>query len=151
MKKKIFALASLLLIGGLSIFFFAACDKDTDCYVEVTVIDESTKKPLPNVFVKIDSNESDFGDTTTSSAVNATGYTDMTGVFRATFSAPAIFNVYAVWETNDNPEQYPDSVFYNYREGKNTIRLREGEIVKSQVILMSKINRIAPRPYPYQH
>ena len=150
MKKKIFALASLLLIGGLSIFFFAACDKDTDCYVEITVVDEATKRPLPLIFVKIDSNESEYGDTTLSSAVNAKGYTDAKGVFRATFSAPAIFNVYAVWETGQT-EQYPDSVFYNYRDGKNTIRLREGETVKSTVILMSDTHRITPRPYPYMH
>ena len=42
MKKKILALACLILIGGLSAFFFGACDKDTNCYVEVTVIDEIT-------------------------------------------------------------------------------------------------------------
>lgn len=139
MKKKIFALATLLLIGGLSVFFFAACDKDTDCYVEITVIDETTKKPLPLVFVKIDSNESDYGDTTTSSAVNATGYTDMNGIFRATFSAPAILNVYAVWETGYD-EIYTPDIYYCYRDGKNTIRLREGETVKSTVVLMSKLN-----------
>ncbi|MBQ9587378.1 MAG: hypothetical protein IJR26_05945 [Bacteroidales bacterium] len=142
MKKKILALACLLLMGGLSVFFFAACDKDTNSYVEITVVDELTGRPIPRVFVKIDSNESDYGDTTTSSAVNATGFTDITGTFKAQFSAPAIFNVYAVYEADTMyNEQYDRVNFYCYRDGKGTIRLREGETVKNTIILMSKVNR----------
>ena len=142
MKKKILTFASLLLIGGLSVFFFAACDKDTNSYAEITVVDQNDGKPVYNAFVKIDSNESDYGDTTTSSAVNASGFTDATGVFRATFSAPAIFNVYVVYE-NDTMynEQYDAVNFYCYRDGKGTIRLREGETVKNTITLMSKVNR----------
>ena len=38
MKKKILALACLILIGGFSVFFFGACDKDTNCYVETAAM-----------------------------------------------------------------------------------------------------------------
>jgi len=139
MKKKILTIAATLLIGGLSVFFFGACDKDTNCYVEITVVDEATKLPLNGVFVKIDSNVSDYGDTTTSSVVNATGFTDPMGIFRATFSAPAILNVYAVWETGYDSIYTPD-LFYCYRDGKNNIKLKEGDTVRSTVVLLSKIN-----------
>ena len=82
MNKKIFAAICLLLIGGLSIFFFNACDKDTNCYVEITVVDEVTKKPVKNAFVKIDID---------SSYVSREGYTNANGRFDTQFDAPAIF------------------------------------------------------------
>jgi len=125
MKKKNFILACLILMGGLSSFFFGSCDKDTNCYVEVTVIDEVTKKPVKNVFVKIDIDNS---------YVNAEGYTNAAGRFDAEFSAPALFNVSATYETGYDETYTPDA-FYCYRKGNNTIRLKEGEVVKCTVIL----------------
>ena len=118
-------------MGGLSAFFFGACDKDTNCYVEITVVDEVTKKPVKGVFVKIDID---------SSYINAQGYTDANGRFDTVFSAPAIFNVSAKYETGYD-ETYTREMFYCYRKGNNTIRLKEGETVQSTVNLESEIIR----------
>ena len=46
MKKKCLFILSLVLFSGLTMFF-SACDKDTNSYVDVYVVDEATKKPLP--------------------------------------------------------------------------------------------------------
>lgn len=129
MKKKILALTCILLMSGLSAFFFGACDKDTNCYVEITVIDEITKLPVKNAYVKIDID---------SSYINAQGYTNAAGRFDAVFSAPAIFNVSVKYETGYD-ETYTPDVFFCYHKGNNTIRLKEGETVKSTVILESPI------------
>ena len=129
MKKKILALACLILIGGLSAFFFGACDKDTNCYVEVTVIDEITKLPVKGANVKIDIDNS---------YVSAEGITDAAGKFKTQFSAPAIFNVAVTYETGYDDTYTPD-VFYCYRKGNNTIRLKEGEIVYCTVTLEAEV------------
>ena len=39
MKKKCLPLIGILLISALSAIAFSACDKDTFCYLDVTVID----------------------------------------------------------------------------------------------------------------
>lgn len=129
MKKKILILSCLLLISGLAGIFFAACDKDTNCYVEITVVDEVTKKPVKGVFVKIDIDDS---------YISAEGYTNVDGRFDTVFSAPAIFNVVAKYETGYD-EIYTREDFYCYRKGSNTIRLKEGEVVRSTVNLESEI------------
>lgn len=132
MNKKIFAAICLFLIGGLSIFFFNACDKDTNCYVEITVLDEVTKKPVNNAFVKIDID---------SSYVSREGYTNANGRFDTQFDAPAIFNVVAKLETGYD-SVYTREQFYCWREGTNTIRLKEGETVSATVNLGAEVHRI---------
>ncbi|MCF0212333.1 MAG: hypothetical protein HUK17_05510 [Bacteroidales bacterium] len=130
MKKKILALALTILIGGMSAVLFNACDKDTNCYVQVTVLDQASNKPVKDVFVKIDID---------SSYVKAEGKTDMFGIFNATFAAPAIFNVSATLETGYDSIYTPD-IYYCYRTGSNTIRLKEGDTVFSTVILENTIH-----------
>ena len=133
MKKKILALVSLLLIGGLSAFFFGACDKDTNCYVEITVVDEVTKLPVSGAFVKIDID---------SSYISAQGYTNAAGRFDTVFKAPAIFNVAVTYEdASCYDDVYTSDIYHCYRKGNNTIRLKEGEVVASTVILESTIIR----------
>ncbi len=132
MHKKHLSLLVLALAGMMSLF--VACDKDTDCYVTVDVIDivkvtDSVSShidtlPVPGAFVKIDID---------SSMVNSEGFTDETGTFRTVFAAPAIFNV-AVKLTVALEEYSPDK-FDIYRRGSGTIRLREGDTVFSTVIL----------------
>ena len=131
MKKKILTLVCLALIGGLSIFSISACDKDTNCYVRITVVDEVTHAPMKGVFVKIDID---------SSYINAQGYTDAAGHFDATFTAPAIFNVAAKYETGYD-SIYTRELFFCYRKGNNTIRLKEGDTVFSTVNLETEIYR----------
>ena len=131
MKKKIFALVCLALIGGLSIFSISACDKDTNCYVQITVVDEVTHAPIKGVFVKIDIDDS---------YINAQGYTNAMGRFDTVFSAEAIFNVAAIYETGYD-SIYKRENFFCYRKGNNTIRLKEGDTVYSTVNLESEIHR----------
>lgn len=131
MKKKILTFIGLFLISGLSAAFFSACDDDTNCYVRVNVIDEETKKPVSNVFVKIDID---------SSYVSAEGLTNVQGQFFAQFTAPAIYNVSAKYETGYD-SMYTIDQFYCYRKGNNTIRLKEGDTVETTVILESEIVR----------
>ena len=131
MKKKILSLVCLALIGGLSIFSIFACDKDTNCYVRITVVDEVTHAPMKGVFVKIDIDNS---------YINAEGLTDAAGNFDAVFTAPAIFNVAATYETGYDSIYKPE-LFYCYRKGNNTIRLKEGDTVFSTVNLESEIYR----------
>ena len=131
MKKKIFALVCLALIGGFSIFSIASCDKDTDCYVQITVVDEVTHAPIKGVFVKIDIDDS---------YINAQGYTNAMGRFDTVFSAEAIFNVAAIYETGYD-SIYKRENFFCYRKGNNTIRLKEGDTVYSTVNLESEIHR----------
>ncbi len=131
MKKKILAIIGLFLISGLSTVFFTACDDDTNCYVKVNVIDEATKKPVSNVFIKIDID---------SSYVSSQGLTDAQGQFFTQFTAPAIYNVAAKYETGYD-SLYTVDQFYCYRKGNNTIRLKEGDTVETTVILESEIVR----------
>ena len=131
MKKKILVLVCLALIGGFSIFSIASCDKDTDCYVQITVVDEVTHAPIKGIFVKIDID---------SSYVNAQGYTDANGIFETVFSAPAIYNVAAKYETGYD-SIYTQALFYCYRKGNNTIRLKEGDTVYSTINLETEIQR----------
>ncbi len=133
MRKKHLSLLVLALAGMMSLF--VACDKDTDCYVTVDVIDivkvtdsVSTRTdtlPVPGAFVKIDID---------SSMVYSEGFTDETGTFRTVFAAPAIFNVAVKLNINDLPD-YPVDKYNVYRRGSGTIRLQEGDTVFSTVIL----------------
>ena len=132
MKKKILALACFVLIGGLSAFFFGACDKDTTCYVQITVVDEITKKPVSGAIVKILDVDTSFG--------NTYGITSANGVFETQFSAPAILNVTAEYETGYD-DMYTPELFYCYRKGKNTIRLKEGETVTTTINLEKDVIR----------
>ncbi len=128
MHKKHLSLLVLALAGMMSLF--VACDKDTDCYVTVNVIDimkitdsigsRVDTLPVPDAFVKIDIDSSE-------------GYTDVSGTFRTVFAAPAIFNVAVKLNVLD--ENYDPSKFDVYRRGSGTIRLREGDTVFSTVIL----------------
>ncbi len=132
MHKKHLSLLVLALAGMMSLF--VACDKDTDCYVSVNVIDivkvtdsissRTDTLPVPGAFVKIDID---------SSMVNSEGFTDATGTFRTVFAAPAIFNV-AV-KLNVALEEYDPARFDIFRSGSGTIRLKEGDTVFSTVIL----------------
>ena len=120
----------MVLISGFSVFFLSSCDKDTNCYVKIDVIDEDTKMPVSGVFVKIDKDDS---------YINAEGYTNAQGRFETVFSAPAIFNVAATYETGYDDTVYKPEIFYCYRQGNNTIRLKEGDTVYSKVVLKSEV------------
>jgi|GEM_PF-955295 len=133
MKKKIYALFGILFFSGLLVILCQSCDKDTFCYLDVTV--EDTKDP------KL------FGDSTAvnpsllpldSCAIAVSGGSTLGDTvilpFKAnthsfTFSAPAIFTIYARVREADTVNHRR----YHYREGKKSVRLKEGERVSATV------------------
>lgn len=132
MRKRTAIFAALFIISSLVLSLtFNACDKDTNCYVKVTVQDETTKLPLSKAFVKIDID---------SSYVSAEGYTNVLGQFETMFTAPAIFNVVATYEDGYD-SVYTQAEYYCYRKGSNTVRLKEGDTVYTTVSVSADINR----------
>jgi len=126
MKKKILAVACAFLISGLAIFNFISCDKDTHCYLQVTV-KNSDGLTVSGANVKIDID---------SSYVSREGVTNASGRFDTEFPAPAIFNINATYESAEfYTEIYPPDNWFCYQKGSNTVRLKEGEIVEATVTL----------------
>lgn len=142
MKKKCLFILSLVLLSGLTTLF-SGCDKDTNSYVDVYVVDEATKRPLQHAYVKIDIENS---------YVNDEGYTQGDGHYLTQFRDPAIFNVYVEYEDYDcygihydeNGEpsfDYAPSIYKCYRTGSNTVRLKEGETVEVTVNVSAEVFR----------
>lgn len=132
MKKNFLLTILAVLLCGCAAVFFGSCDKDTNCYVHVTVLDQITDSlgvkrevPVSNAFVKIDID---------SSMVYSQGYTNANGVFKTMFTAPALFNVVAKYIVVDTPAYNP-SEFVSYRKGNSNIHLKEGDTVYSIVYL----------------
>ena len=120
MKKKIHLFSVLLFISLLPMVFFTACDKDTNCYIEVLVVDEATLDPVSGVSVVLyqqNGNSEDFN--------YETGVTDANGTFSTHFVAPAIISIRARLDVANG----------GYREGNATVRLVEGEVKNAKVIL----------------
>lgn len=133
MKKKISLLATLFLMGGLSICFFDSCDKDTTCSVKISVLDEETRTPLSGVVVRFLDIDTSFG--------TAEGITDNAGVFATEFKAPAILNVEAIYETGYDDSVFTRELYYCHRDGSNTVRLKEGETVEATIVVESTIKQ----------
>lgn len=127
MKKTRLLLGGILLISLLSVVVFSACDKDTWCYLEVSVIDQKTNLPAPDAHLLI-SMEGTLADT---------GLTDANGIYTTKFAAPAIFNVKArlLYQDTLNP-----NVPY-FRQGVKSVRLKEGETVQVTAVVESDIHR----------
>ncbi len=128
MKKKSIFAALALFVTALSVATLVSCDKDTMCYVKVTVVDESNNNnPVKGAYVKIDNN---------GSSIFAEGSTNDNGVYQTEFAAPAIFDVHvldsAVWDTTYNK-------FMGYRTGEATFKLKTGETVDVTVVLKDHI------------
>ena len=127
MKKKRTLWCGILLISALSVIAFSSCDKDTWCYLEVSVIDQATKSPLPAAHVRINMDGS----------IDDRGITDEAGVYSTKFAAPAIFNVSArtLYVDTLNP-----SVPF-FRKGIKSVRLKEGETVQVTVEIEDQMYR----------
>jgi len=131
MKKKILPLFGLLFISVLSTVALTSCDKDTWCYLEVTVLDSKNgNNPAPGAWVKtqyVKNNESDPQNNVVGTIAD-TGQCDQSGVYRTKFAAPAIFTIMA----RINEPDTLNNKFY-YRQGERTVRLKEGEVITSTV------------------
>ena len=129
MKKSFLITFSALIICAFSAVLFASCDKETDSTVQVVVIDEETNQPFQGVNVKISKDNSE---------VSYEGVTDANGHVKATFKAPAIFDVKATYETGMTD---PSTGERFYREGKNSVRLEDGQTVECRVVVLKEMLR----------
>jgi len=131
MKKKVLPFIGILFISLLSTVAFSSCDKDTWCYLDVTVLDSrNNNAPAPGAWVKIQyvkTNEADPQNNITGT-ISDTGQCDANGVYSTKFAAPAIFTVLA---RIDEPDTL-NNKFY-YREGERSIRLKPSEVVTTTV------------------
>ena len=120
MKKKILSFFALLAFSILPMTLFTACDKDTNCYLDVYVVDEATNEPISGAVIKI---SQDNGGN-----VRDNGVTDKDGHYKTKFSAPAIINIEATLNVPGGE-----------RRGSTTIRLLEGETINTKIALTSQI------------
>jgi hypothetical protein len=135
MKKKNFIFSVVLFFSILPMALFYSCDKDTNCYLEVNVVDTGTINPIsgetiagpgiPGAVVEV------FQDGGT---VYAKGVTGSDGVYSTYFNAPAIVKIKVAYQVyNDN------GVAIGERRGETSVRLEEGETVSAQIVLSSQI------------
>ncbi|MBQ0160724.1 MAG: hypothetical protein MJZ99_06300 [Bacteroidales bacterium] len=136
MKKKTLLFIGILLISALSTCLFSSCDKDTWCYIDVTVLDsKNNNAPAAGAWVKIQyvkENESDPNNPTVGTIAD-TGQCNSQGIYQTKFAAPAIFTVIA---RVDEPDTL-NHKFY-YRQGEKSVRLKSGETVTTTVKVVSE-------------
>ena len=109
MNKKATFLSALLFISMLSLSFFTSCDKDTNCYLDVLVVDEASRAPIPGAKIVISQ---------TGGSVHDEGITGENGVYSTHFSAPAVLYINATLAMPNEGE----------RRGNGAVRLVEGEV-----------------------
>ena len=131
MKKKVLSTIGILFISLLSTVAFTSCDKDTWCYLDVTVLDSRNKNvPASGAWVKVQyvkTNEADPQNNVVGT-ISDTGQCNVNGVYSTKFAAPAIFTVTARIHEPDTLNNK-----YYYREGERSVRLKPGEIVTTTV------------------
>lgn len=124
MKKKILFASAMLFFSILPMLLFTGCDKDTNSYLEVLVIDDATKLPISGA--NVDITQSNGG------TIQVHGVTDKDGLFKATFKAPAIVKVKASLPI-------PIEQGGGERRGETQVRLLEGETVPAKITLTEQI------------
>ncbi|MBO4587036.1 MAG: hypothetical protein J5677_04385 [Bacteroidales bacterium] len=135
MKKKNLFLSALLFFSILPLTLFTSCDKDTNCYLDIKVVDETSVNPIsgetiggapiPGVQIEI---YQDGG------RVHANGVTDGDGVYSTYFNAPAIVKIKAtlqLYDAGGNPA--------GQRRGETSVRLIQGETLTAKITLGSQI------------
>ena len=125
MKKKNLLLSAMLFFSTLSISLFASCDKDTNCYLDVKVVEESVVDPIsgtaisgvtvPGATVEV---YQDGG------IVHANGITNGSGIYSTYFDAPAIVKIKARIDTG-----------LSILHGESSVRLIQGETVPAVINL----------------
>lgn len=121
MRKSILALSLMLCFSILPMALFSSCDKDTNSYLDVLVLDEATKKPVSKVKIEVKQN---------GGVLHASGVTKKDGIFSTHFNVPAILIVTADLTTAD----------YGHRRNETRVRLIEGETVTSTIILPTQVS-----------
>lgn len=116
MKKKLLFIPALLFISLLGSTLFSACDKDTNSYLDVLVLDEATRNPISGADIYISQEHGETADQ---------GVTGSDGIYSTHFVSPAILTVRAEL-------QLPTG---GRRRGETTVRVKEGETVIATVTL----------------
>ena len=135
MKKKNLLLSAMLFFSTLSISLFASCDKDTKCYLDVKVVEESVVDPIsgtaisgvtvPGATVEV---YQDGG------IVHANGITNGSGIYSTYFDAPAIVKIKAKEQVYNAAGQA-----IGERRGETAVRLKQGETVSALITLGSQL------------
>lgn len=121
MKKKSLLLLCLLLFSGLSMLFFSSCDKDTDSYLLVTVVNGNSTSPISNVSLEIYPEGGNIK--------KHTGKTDENGQFLTSFKAPSIVTINAKYIV----ESLCTENQIAFRRTTSSARLKDGETVEVTV------------------
>ena len=118
MKKKNLNWGVVLFFSLLPIALFSACDKDTNCYLEVQVYNGALEIPFSNAKVEIYQSVCDESDHN-----YRVGISDADGIYKTTFSAPAILKIKATYILDTiRPDLYQ-----GFRTSEVTTRIVEGE------------------------
>lgn len=117
----------MLFFSILPLALFTSCDKDTNCYLKVFVIDDDTKMPISGAFVIISQRN---GGTVSNQEDQDKGknITGPDGTYTAKFSAPAIVTVNVALHVTGGE-----------RRGETQVRLLEGETLTAKINLTSQI------------
>ena len=124
MKKKILFASAMLFFSILPMLLFTSCDKDTNSYLEVLVLDDVTKNPIPAA--NVDITQSGGG------TIQVHGITGNDGIFKASFKSPAIIKVKASLPI-------PIEQGGGERRGETQVRLLEGETLTAKISLTDQV------------
>ncbi|MBP5547152.1 MAG: hypothetical protein J6X59_07765 [Bacteroidales bacterium] len=124
MKKKILFASAMLFFSILPMLLFTSCDKDTNSYLEVLVLDDATKNPIPAA--NVDITQSGGG------TIQVHGITGNDGIFKASFKSPAIIKVKASLPI-------PIEQGGGERRGETQVRLLEGETLTAKISLTDQV------------
>lgn len=128
MKKKNLNWGVVLFFSLLPIALLWACDKDTNCYLEVQVYNGAMEIPFSNTKVEIYQSVCDTSDHN-----YRVGMSDADGIYKTSFSAPAILKVKVTYMLDTiRPDLYQ-----GYRTSEVTTRIVEGETKTAKVHVTS--------------
>ena len=123
MNKKSILFPALLFISLLTAPIFSSCDKDTNCYLDVMVVEEGSRLPVSGAKIDISQEQG---------SIHQEGVTAADGKFSTSFPAPAILTVRATLIT--------DVENNGYRSGETTVRTSDGERITAMVTLASEVH-----------
>lgn len=124
MKKKISRICLALFFSLLPVAFFSSCDRDSNCYLDVLVLDATTREPVKGVTVELYQNNCDPSDYNYQS-----GVTDAEGVFSTHYIHACILSIRATLNLEDG----------GYRRGTGTVRLLDSDTKKTEVTLEADV------------
>jgi len=131
MKKKNLSWGVVLFFSLLPIALFLACDKDTKCYLDVQVYNGAMEIPFSNAKVEVYQSACDSSDHN-----YRVGISDANGIYKTTFSAPAILKIKATYILDTIYRDHGD-YFQGYRRSEVTARTVEGETKTAKIHVTS--------------